>query len=158
SGAAPTPRAEEPFALPTLLPLRLDRRRLVPLLHHHSREFDIPFPRGRGKALLYAPPPDPATRGSLRSGALHLRTRPAEGPFRKKPSFASSNTPGPDSGSRDELSQSVDRGDRPARGRDVELRGWLDGKRSSGKLHFLQVRDGTGVIQCVMFKGDVPEA
>ncbi|HLV61350.1 MAG TPA: asparagine--tRNA ligase [Fredinandcohnia sp.] len=42
-------------------------------------------------------------------------------------------------------------------GQDVELRGWLDGKRSSGKLHFLQVRDGTGVIQCVMFKGDVPE-
>lgn len=40
-------------------------------------------------------------------------------------------------------------------GQDVELRGWIDGKRSSGKLHFLQVRDGTGVIQCVMFKGDV---
>ncbi|AKU90589.1 asparagine--tRNA ligase [Vulgatibacter incomptus] len=43
-------------------------------------------------------------------------------------------------------------------GQDVELRGWLDNRRSSGKLHFLQVRDGTGVIQCVMFKGDVSEA
>ncbi len=43
-------------------------------------------------------------------------------------------------------------------GQEVELRGWLDNRRSSGKLHFLQVRDGTGVIQCVMFKGDVSEA
>lgn len=40
-------------------------------------------------------------------------------------------------------------------GEDVTLRGWLYNKRSSGKLHFLQVRDGTGVIQCVIFKGDV---
>jgi asparaginyl-tRNA synthetase len=39
---------------------------------------------------------------------------------------------------------------------EVELRGWLYGKRSSGKLHFLQVRDGSGIIQAVMFKGDVP--
>jgi len=38
---------------------------------------------------------------------------------------------------------------------DVELRGWLTNKRSSGKLHFLQLRDGTGIIQCVVFKGDV---
>ncbi|HWV37590.1 MAG TPA: asparagine--tRNA ligase [Vulgatibacter sp.] len=42
-------------------------------------------------------------------------------------------------------------------GQEVELRGWLDNRRSSGKLHFLQVRDGTGTIQCVVFKGDVPE-
>lgn len=42
-------------------------------------------------------------------------------------------------------------------GKDVTLKGWLYNKRSSGKLHFLQVRDGTGVIQCVMFKGDLPE-
>jgi asparaginyl-tRNA synthetase len=39
---------------------------------------------------------------------------------------------------------------------EIELRGWVYNKRSSGKLHFLQVRDGTGVIQCVVFKGDVP--
>ena len=44
-------------------------------------------------------------------------------------------------------------------GQDVCLKGWLYGKRSSGKLHFLQVRDGTGIIQAVIFKGDVsPEA
>jgi asparaginyl-tRNA synthetase len=41
-------------------------------------------------------------------------------------------------------------------GRDVTVRGWLYNKRSSGKLHFLQLRDGTGVIQCVMFKDEVP--
>lgn len=40
-------------------------------------------------------------------------------------------------------------------GQTVMLRGWLYNKRSSGKLHFLQVRDGTGTIQCVVFKGDV---
>lgn len=40
-------------------------------------------------------------------------------------------------------------------GETVTLQGWLYNKRSSGKLHFLQLRDGTGVIQCVVFKGDV---
>ncbi len=40
-------------------------------------------------------------------------------------------------------------------GQDVTLHGWLHNRRSSGKLHFLQVRDGTGVIQCVVFKGNV---
>jgi asparaginyl-tRNA synthetase len=40
-------------------------------------------------------------------------------------------------------------------GKDVEICGWLYNKRSSGKLHFLQVRDGTGTIQAVVFKGDV---
>src|SRR2546427_4818245 len=43
-------------------------------------------------------------------------------------------------------------------GREVLLRGWLQGKRSSGKLHFLQVRDGSGTIQAVVSKKDVPEA
>lgn len=37
----------------------------------------------------------------------------------------------------------------------VTLFGWLYNKRSSGKLHFLEVRDGSGIIQCVVFKGDV---
>ena len=40
-------------------------------------------------------------------------------------------------------------------GKDVTLHGWLHGRRSSGKLHFLQLRDGTGTIQCVVFKGNV---
>ena len=35
---------------------------------------------------------------------------------------------------------------------EVTLKGWLANRRSSGKIHFLQVRDGTGTIQCVMEK------
>ena len=41
--------------------------------------------------------------------------------------------------------------------REVHLSGWLYNKRSSGKLHFLQLRDGSGIVQCVVFKGDVSE-
>jgi asparaginyl-tRNA synthetase len=41
-------------------------------------------------------------------------------------------------------------------GKSVVLRGWLAARRSSGKLHFLQLRDGTGTIQCVMAKAEVP--
>jgi len=40
-------------------------------------------------------------------------------------------------------------------GKEVTIKGWLYNKRSSGKIQFLQVRDGTGVVQCVVFKGDV---
>ena len=40
-------------------------------------------------------------------------------------------------------------------GESVTLHGWLYHRRSSGKLHFLEVRDGTGVVQCVVFKGNV---
>lgn len=39
----------------------------------------------------------------------------------------------------------------------VQIRGWLYNKRSSGKIQFLQVRDGTGVIQCVAVKNEVGE-
>ncbi|HEY0174037.1 MAG TPA: asparagine--tRNA ligase [Pyrinomonadaceae bacterium] len=37
-------------------------------------------------------------------------------------------------------------------GEEVTLRGWLYNMRSSGKLMFPQLRDGTGVVQCVVFK------
>jgi asparaginyl-tRNA synthetase len=40
-------------------------------------------------------------------------------------------------------------------GQAVTLAGWLYNKRSSGKLHFLEVRDGSGTCQCVVFKGNV---
>lgn len=40
-------------------------------------------------------------------------------------------------------------------GRTVSVRGWLAGRRSSGKLHFLLVRDGTGVVQCLVSQADV---
>lgn len=42
-------------------------------------------------------------------------------------------------------------------GQDVTIRGWLRNKRSSGKLHFLIVRDGTGDVQAVVSKGTVGE-
>ena len=43
-------------------------------------------------------------------------------------------------------------------GRRIALEGWLYNRRSSKKLHFLQVRDGSGIVQCVVGKDDVPEA
>lgn len=42
-------------------------------------------------------------------------------------------------------------------GQEVELSGWLANRRSSGKIHFLQLRDGTGTVQAVMGRQDVPE-
>ncbi len=42
-------------------------------------------------------------------------------------------------------------------GEEVELRGWLYNKRSSGKIRFLLMRDGTGIVQGVMVKGSVPD-
>ena len=39
----------------------------------------------------------------------------------------------------------------------VTLKGWLYNARSSGKLVFLQLRDGTGIVQCVVFKGNSEE-
>ena len=43
-------------------------------------------------------------------------------------------------------------------GEEVELSGFLDAKRSSGKIGFLQVRTGGGVVQAVASKADLPEA
>jgi asparaginyl-tRNA synthetase len=40
-------------------------------------------------------------------------------------------------------------------GQEVTIRGWLHNRRSSGKLHFLIVRDGTGFVQAVMSKAAV---
>ena len=42
-------------------------------------------------------------------------------------------------------------------GKNITIRGWLYNKRSSGKLWFLLVRDGTGIIQSVVSKADVSE-
>jgi asparaginyl-tRNA synthetase len=42
-------------------------------------------------------------------------------------------------------------------GEEVTIRGWLYNKRSSGKIRFLLVRDGTGIVQCVVASGDVSE-
>jgi asparaginyl-tRNA synthetase len=40
-------------------------------------------------------------------------------------------------------------------GETVKIQGWLYNKRSSGKLHFLEIRDGSGIVQGVVFKGTV---
>ncbi len=45
----------------------------------------------------------------------------------------------------------------PFVGKSVRLRGWLRNRRSSGKVHFLELRDGRGEVQCVMGKSDVDE-
>src|SRR3954468_4185029 len=42
-------------------------------------------------------------------------------------------------------------------GEEVTLKGWLYNLRSSGKLLFPQLRDGTGIVQCVVFKKGVTE-
>ncbi|MFH1689585.1 MAG: asparagine--tRNA ligase [Candidatus Eisenbacteria bacterium] len=43
-------------------------------------------------------------------------------------------------------------------GKEVTLEGWLAGRRSSGKILFLQMRDGTGFIQCIAGRGDVEDS
>ncbi|WP_274651601.1 asparagine--tRNA ligase [Paenibacillus humicola] len=42
-------------------------------------------------------------------------------------------------------------------GQTVRIGCWLHGKRSSGKIQFLQLRDGTGFVQGVVVKSEVPE-
>jgi asparaginyl-tRNA synthetase len=42
-------------------------------------------------------------------------------------------------------------------GEQVEIAGWLYNLRRSGKIAFPQIRDGSGIIQCVAVKSQVPE-
>ncbi|MBI5021096.1 MAG: asparagine--tRNA ligase [Ignavibacteriales bacterium] len=42
-------------------------------------------------------------------------------------------------------------------GGEVKINGWLYNKRSSGKIRFLVVRDGSGLLQCVIVKGNVSD-
>jgi asparaginyl-tRNA synthetase len=42
-------------------------------------------------------------------------------------------------------------------GEEVTVRGWLYNKRKGGSIRFLLVRDGTGIVQCIMSKGDLPD-
>jgi len=42
-------------------------------------------------------------------------------------------------------------------GEEITLKGWLAGRRGSGKIHFLQFRDGTGFIQGVLARGDASD-
>jgi len=40
-------------------------------------------------------------------------------------------------------------------GETVTVKGWLYARTDKGRLQFLQVRDGSGIVQCVVFKKDV---
>jgi aspartyl/asparaginyl-tRNA synthetase len=42
-------------------------------------------------------------------------------------------------------------------GEEVTLQGWLYAKTDKGRLQFLQVRDGSGLCQAVVFKKNVSE-
>ncbi len=42
-------------------------------------------------------------------------------------------------------------------GEPVTIQGWVYNKRSSGKIRFVILRDGTGLLQCVMVKGLVAD-
>ena len=37
---------------------------------------------------------------------------------------------------------------------DVEIKGWVYNRRSVGKIWFLILRDGTGLLQCVVVDGE----
>lgn len=41
-------------------------------------------------------------------------------------------------------------------GKEVEVRGWVHNLRSSGAIHFLLLRDGTGIVQTVAVRQDLP--
>jgi asparaginyl-tRNA synthetase len=43
-------------------------------------------------------------------------------------------------------------------GSTVTVRGWVQTTRTHGKVAFVVIRDGTGVLQCVVVKKEVPEA
>lgn len=43
-------------------------------------------------------------------------------------------------------------------GQDVTVRGWVYDRTDKGKLQFIKLRDGSGVVQCVAFKKDMDEA
>jgi asparaginyl-tRNA synthetase len=43
-------------------------------------------------------------------------------------------------------------------GQEVTVQGWVYNRTDKGKLIFLLVRDGSGFVQCVAFKDDLPES
>ena len=42
-------------------------------------------------------------------------------------------------------------------GQEVTLKGWVQKRIDKGKLQFVSLRDGSGVMQCVVFKKNLPE-
>lgn len=42
-------------------------------------------------------------------------------------------------------------------GQEVTVQGWLYNRRSSGRLQFVQIRDGSGFVQCVFNRAEAPK-
>ncbi len=42
-------------------------------------------------------------------------------------------------------------------GQEVTLKGWVQKRIDKGKLQFVSLRDGSGVMQCIVFKKNLPE-
>ena len=42
-------------------------------------------------------------------------------------------------------------------GQTIIIKGWLYAKTGKGRLQFLQIRDGSGIVQGVMFKPNLPK-
>lgn len=42
-------------------------------------------------------------------------------------------------------------------GKTATIRGWLSNRRSKGKIQFLLIRDGSGIVQCIVMKNDMGE-
>src|SRR4051794_27977616 len=40
-------------------------------------------------------------------------------------------------------------------GQEVTVRGWVYNRTDKGRLQFIQLRDGSGIVQCVAFKKDI---
>jgi asparaginyl-tRNA synthetase len=77
--------------------------------------------------------------------------------------MSTDNTPSPDTaGQGSPAPGSIERGSIAEIGRfvdrEVEIAGWLYNLRSKGKIHFLQLRDGTGRIQAVAVQGECDPA
>jgi asparaginyl-tRNA synthetase len=51
----------------------------------------------------------------------------------------------------EEIARALDAWD----GKEVQLKGWVYNKRGSKKVHFVELRDGSGILQCVVGMNDV---
>ena len=40
-------------------------------------------------------------------------------------------------------------------GEQVLLQGWVQSRTGKGRLHFIRLRDGSGVVQCVAFRHEL---
>src|SRR5438552_13251924 len=118
---------------------------------HHGRSSSLDSPRagpltcfvaqGIGSRQGPLEPIPPVPSGPRRLGAPHSKGDPAVTTALETPPWIRVT-------------------DAPAHvGRLVEVRGWIGHRRSSGKVQFLVVRDGSGILQCVAGVRDLtPEA